>query len=120
MCRLCVFQHFSFPSQGKKSTVQLCSSVTLSTLSGTPSHLASGWFQQLADNSDLVCLPADFSVNLDLPGIIVPSGFIHRFHFRIVATEVVFIKFHYSVFCHPERIVNLILPCFLFKIIYIL
>ena len=90
-------------------------SVTLSSLSRTPSSLASGQFQQLADTSGLVCLPADFTMNLDLPGIIVSSGFIHRLHVRTVATvtEVVFTKFHcqYFVFLEELKIVFTDLIC---------
>lgn len=94
MCRFYVCQHFSFPCQGRRSTVQLCSHLSLSSSFETPSYLSSGQFQQLADTSDLVCLPVDFTMNLDMPEIVVPSGFIQRFHVRIVVTEAVFTYFH--------------------------
>lgn len=73
----------------------------------------------LADNSDLVCLSADFNTNLDLP--VVPSSFIHRFHFRIVATatEAVFPKFHCQCFVFLKELLQALFYS-LFKIVFIL
>lgn len=84
---------FSLPREEKHDPT-LLSSLTLSSSFETPSYLCSGQFQQLADTSDLVCLPVDSTMNLDLPEIVVLSGFIQRFHVRIVVTEAVFTYFH--------------------------
>lgn len=88
--------------------------VTLSSLSGTPSCLASEQFLCLADTSSLACLPADFTTDLNLPGIIVLSAFIHRFHVKIVATATaaVFTK------CHCQYFILKNLKFFLQNLIY--
>lgn len=120
MCRFCVFQHFLFHCKGKKSTVKLCSFMSrwAVCLRLHPSCLASEQFLCLADTSSLARLPADFTTDLNLPGIIVFSAFIRRFHVRIVstATAAVFTKCLSVFYLEEFKILfaKLNLHCFIF------
>lgn len=96
---LCLSAFFSLLKEEEHSSALLWF-VSVSSLSGNPSHLASGQNQQLAT------LLIVFVFLLTSSQIWFQNYFIHRFHVKIFATATVLIKCHSQLFFPLERTSN--------------